>query len=169
MGTNINFIVYNSVTFLRKGFAVDSIEVSSFFEVEVDNPDSIDIRLRNMNGDVYVVSRGEDKHLELIDFLSDMESVLTEEDELLEDLILCLIAPVRSKHTGASPEFFILNIFFCIPCLFCIPFLYSLLFSYSLFVFPFCIFVFPFVFPLFYFSIPFLYFCIPFCVFVFPF
>ena len=103
MGTNLNVIVYNSVTFQWKGFAVDSIEVTSFTEVEVDNPDSIDIRLRNVNGDVYVVPRGEDKHLELIDFLSEMESVLTEEDELLEDLILCLIAPVHSKYTGASP------------------------------------------------------------------
>ena len=86
-----------------KGFAVDSIEVTSFTEVEVDNPDSIDIRLRNVNGDVYVVTWGEDEHLELIDFLSEMESVLTEEDELLEDLFLCLIAPVHSKYTGASP------------------------------------------------------------------
>ena len=103
MGTNLNVIVYNSVTFQWKGFAVDSIEVTSFTEVEVDNPDSIDIRLRNVNGDVYVVPRWEDEHLELIDFLSEMESVLTEEDELLEDLILCLIAPVHSKYTGASP------------------------------------------------------------------
>ena len=103
MGTNLNVIVYNSVTFQWKGFAVDSIEVTSFTEVEVDNPDSIDIRLRNVNGDVYVVPRGEDENLELIDFLSEMESVLTEEDELLEDLILCLIAPVHSKYTGASP------------------------------------------------------------------
>ena len=103
MGTNLNVIVYNSVTFQWKGFAVDSIEVTSFTEVEVDNPDSIDIRLRNVNGDVYVVPRGEDEHLELIDFLSEMESVLTEEDELLQDLILCLIAPVHSKYTGASP------------------------------------------------------------------
>ena len=103
MGSNLKFIVYNSVTFLWKGFAVDSIEVTSFTEVEVDNPDSIDIRLRNVNGDVYVVPRGKDEHLELIGFLSDMESVLTEEDEFLEDLILCLIAPVHSKYTGASP------------------------------------------------------------------
>ena len=103
MGTNLNVIVYNSVTFQWKGFAVDSIEVTSFTEVEVDNPDSIDIRLRNVSGDVYVVPRGEDEHLELIDFLSEMESVLTEEDELPEDLILCLIAPVHSKYTGASP------------------------------------------------------------------
>ena len=103
MGTNLNVIVYNSVTFQWKGFAVDSIEVTSFIEVEVDNPDSKDIRLRNVNGDAYVVPRGEDEHLELIDFLSEMKSVLTEEDELLEDLILCLIAPVHSKYTGASP------------------------------------------------------------------
>ena len=103
MGTNLNVILYNSVSFQWKGFAVDSIEVTSFTEVEVDNPESIDIRLRNANGDVYVVPRGEDEHLELIDFLSDMESVLTEEDELLEDLILCLIAPVHSIYTGASP------------------------------------------------------------------
>ena len=103
MRTNLNVIVYNSVTFQWKGFAVDAIEVTSFTEVEVDNPDSIDIRLCNVNGDVYVVPRAEDKHLELIDFLSEMESVLTEEDELLEDLILCLIAPVHSKYTGASP------------------------------------------------------------------
>ena len=103
MGTNLNVIVYNSVTFQWKGFAVDSIEVTLFTEVEVDNPDSIDIRLRNVNGDVYVVPSWEDEHLELIDFLSEMESVLTEEDELLEDLILCLIAPVHSKYTGASP------------------------------------------------------------------
>ena len=102
MGSNLIFIVYNSVTFLWKGFAVDSIEVTSFTEVEVDNPDSIDIRLRNVNGDVYVVPRGKDENLELIGFLSDMESVLTEEDEFLEDLILCLIAPVHSKYTGAS-------------------------------------------------------------------
>ena len=80
MGTNLKVIVYNSVTFQWKGFAVDSIEVTSFTEVEVDNSDSIDIRLRNVNGDVYVVPRGEDEHLELIDFLSEMESVLTEED-----------------------------------------------------------------------------------------
>ena len=103
MVSNLISIVYNSVTFLWKGFAVDSIEVTSFTEVEVDNPDSIDIRLRNVNGDVYVVPRGEDEHLELIGFLSDMESVLTEEDELLKDLILCLIAPVHSNYTGASP------------------------------------------------------------------
>ena len=103
MVSNLISIVYNSVTFLWKGFAVDSIEVTSFTEVEVDNPDSIDIRLRNVNGDVYVVPRGEDEHLELIGFLSDMESVLTEEDELLEELILCLIAPVHSKYTAASP------------------------------------------------------------------
>ena len=103
MGTNLNVIVYNSVTFQWKGFAVNSIEVTSFTEVEVDNPDSIDIRLRNVNGDVYVVPRGEDEHLELIDFMSEMEYVLTEEDEFLEDLILCLIAPVHSKYTGASP------------------------------------------------------------------
>ena len=103
IGTNLNFIVYNSFTFLWMGFAVGSIEVTSFTEVEVDNPDTIDIRLRNVSGDVYVVPRGEDEHLELIDFLSDIESLLTEEDELLEDLILCLLAPVHSKYTGASP------------------------------------------------------------------
>ena len=103
MGSNLNFIVYNSVTLLWKGFAVESIEVTSFTEVEIENPDSIDIRLRKVYGDLYVVPRGEDEHLELINFLSDMESVLTEEDELLEDLILCLIAPVHSKYTGASP------------------------------------------------------------------
>ena len=103
MRSNLNFIVSNSVTFLWKGFAVYSIEVTSFTELEVDNPDSIDIRLRKVYGDLYVVPRGEDEHLELINFLSDMESVLTEEDELLEDLILCLIAPVHSKYTGASP------------------------------------------------------------------
>ena len=103
MGSNLNFIVYNTVTFLWKGFAVNSIEVTSFTEMEVDNPDSIDIRLRNLNGDVYVVPKGEDEHLELIGFLSDMESVLTEEDELQEDPILCLIAPVHSKYTGSSP------------------------------------------------------------------
>ena len=58
MGCNLNFIVHNSVTFLWKGFAVDSIEITLFTEVEIDNPDSIDIRLRNVNGDVYVVPRG---------------------------------------------------------------------------------------------------------------
>ena len=83
MRSNRKFIVYNSVTFLWKEFAVDSNEVTSFTGVEVDNPDSIDIRLRNVNGDVYVVPTGEDEHLELIGVLSDMESVLTEEDEFL--------------------------------------------------------------------------------------
>ena len=103
MGSNLIFIVYNSVTFPWKGFDVYSIEVTSFTEGEVDNPDSIDIRLRKVYGDLYVVPRREDEHLELINFLSDMESVLTQEDEVLENLILCLIAPVHSKYTGASP------------------------------------------------------------------
>ena len=58
MGRNLNFIVYNTVTFLWKGFAVDSIEVTSFTEVEVDNPDSIDFRLCKVYGDLYVVPKG---------------------------------------------------------------------------------------------------------------
>ena len=96
--SNLNIIVYNCVTFQWKGFALDSIEVTSFSEIEVDNPESIYIRLRNARA-ISVIARGEVEHLELIEFLMDMESDLIEEEEL----ILCLVAPVLFKYTGVPP------------------------------------------------------------------
>ena len=99
MCLNLNIIIDNSLTFQRKEFALDSFEVTSFTEKAVSETKSTDILLRNPNGDVYVVARWEDEHLELIDFFMYMESVFIEGDELLEELIICFVAPVHSKYT----------------------------------------------------------------------
>ena len=111
MSLNLNIIIYNSLTFQRKHFALDSVEVTSFTEKAVSKTESTDIRLRNANGDVYVVARWEDEHLELIDFFMYMESVFIEGGELLEELIICFAAPVHSKYTEVPPDLF------CVPTL----------------------------------------------------
>ncbi|XP_075258451.1 uncharacterized protein LOC142350485 [Convolutriloba macropyga] len=49
------------------------------------------------------VARLENEHPEFIECLIDVESVLIDEDELLEDLILCLVAAVHTKYNGATP------------------------------------------------------------------
>ena len=130
-------------------------------------------------------SQGEDEHMELIDFLRDIESELIEEDELLEQLIHCLVPPAHTKNTEVPPDLFFYFItlcfvfrfvFLCSLFYFCIPSLYSLFFfnffvfllyfciPISIFVFLFFIFVFTFVF-----LYSFLYFCILFFIFVFRF
>ena len=147
MGSNLKTIIHNSVRIQWKRFAVDSIEVTSFTEIEVDNPESIDIRLCNVNGDVYVVARWKDEHLELIDSLGDIESVLIEEDELLDEPIFCLVTPVHNNYSGVLPALSFIFLYFCF--LFPFSFFFSFVFLYFILIFfciPFLIFDFPFSF-----------------------
>ena len=80
------------------------MEVLCFTKIGVNNPHALDIRLYSQNGDVLIVQRGGDEHLQLIELLIDVSSVPEEDDPELQELLSYIIAPVFSLVWGNDPQ-----------------------------------------------------------------
>ena len=90
---------YDRVTFQWN----DCLIVVSFANVGYDNSHEMDLKFISSSGAIHFGDRGEQEHVDLIEFLISIPGVLTEEDEELEDLTELLFLPVYIKYWGTSP------------------------------------------------------------------
>ena len=106
MSFALSVTVYDNINFHWRGALVNSYEVTSFTNLEIDNPHGINVKLSITKGDIYVLDGWEDENLKLIEHLMNISSVLEEIDEILDDLVHTLVIPVYSKFHGTARKLF---------------------------------------------------------------